>query len=203
MKRIVLDCETQKMWNEINDQTKTWDLKLSTAVTYCYDNDEYKFWTYMQQNDLLDYLNGNLVIGYNSIKFDCPLILGEGCKLDENGNCTNGKYTWSNFDILIEIYKRLYSCKDKPISKTFEAMKKNFSPANRGVYKLNSIAIATLGHGKTTKSGDEAVELFKTKKIIELLQNNLNDCRVTKQVYDFIRKFGYVLNGNFDVIKLK
>lgn len=201
IKHIVFDCETQKLFNEVADRSKTWLLKMSTCVTYCYEEDQYKFWTYTNQNDLLSYLNGNLIIGFNSITFDCPLILGETCKIDAEGNVSNGKYSWSNYDIYIEIKKRLTRTVGKSIKETFEIMKKNFSLHEKGVYKLDSVAIATLGDRGKNGNGCEAVELFKQKKILELLQYNLQDVRITKQLYDFIKKHKYVINGNFDIIK--
>jgi len=200
MDKIVLDIETQKMFNEISDGTKPWLLKMSVAVTYSYNNDEYKFWTYTNQDELLQYLNGNVVIGFNSINFDSPVLLGENHKLDENGNSSNGKYSWTNYDIFIEIKKRLYRTVNKPIQETFSAMKKNFNIHEKGVYKLDSIAIATLGKGKNG-SGGNAVELFRQKKIIELFEYNLQDVRVTKQLYDFLKTYKYIINGNFDIIK--
>lgn len=200
-KHIVFDCETQKLFSEIADGTKPWLLKMSTCVTYCYEEDQYKFWTYTNQNDLLEYLNGNIVIGFNSITFDCPLLLGENHKIDANGNSSNGKYSWSNYDIYIEIKKRLTRTVGKSIKETFEIMKKNFSLHEKGIYKLDSVAIATLGGKCKNGNGLEAVELFKQKKIMELIQYNLQDVRITKQLYDFIKKFGYAINGNFDIIK--
>ena len=70
MKKIVLDCGTQKGFNEIKDGKRTWDLLMSTAVTFDYDDNQYRFWTYLNKNDLLEYLNGNYIIGYNSITFE-------------------------------------------------------------------------------------------------------------------------------------
>lgn len=200
-KHIVFDCETQKLFSEVTDGSKPWLLKMSTCVTYCYEDDKYKFWTYLTQNNLLSYLNGNVVIGFNSITFDCPLILGETCKIDASGNVSNEKYSWSNYDIYIEIKKRLTRTVGKSVKETLEIMRKNFSLHERGVYTLDSIAIATLGDRGRNVSGCEAVELFKQKKILELLQYNLQNVRIIKQLYDFIKEYKYAINGNFDIIK--
>lgn len=203
MKHIVYDCETQKLFSEIKDRSKIWELKLSTAVTYCYEDDEYKFWTFNNQTDLLEYLNSNYVIGFNSIGFDNPLIMGEGHKLDAKGNSSNGKYSWINFDIMHECKKHLYAIPDEtPINEVFEIFRKNFSTNIKGVYNLNGIAIATLNKHKNGH-GEDAVELFKTKKILDLIQYNLQDVRVTKQIYDFIKKFGYVVNGGYDIVQFR
>jgi len=203
MKHIVFDCETQKLFQEIKDRSKVWDLKMSTTVTYCYEEDMYRFWTYTVQNDLLEYLNGNFVIGFNSIGFDSPLLLGEKYVVDDNTLVsTNGKYSWTNYDILVEIRKRLYGTVGKPLSTLQEAMRKNFSLNQKGVYSLDNICIATLNHHKNGH-GEDAVSLFRAKKILELVNYNLQDVRLTKQLYDFIRKYKYVVNGNFDICKFE
>lgn len=200
--KIVYDCESQKLFSEIKDRSKIWDLKLSTAVTYSYREDFYKFWTVNQQTELLEYLNGNIVIGFNNIGFDNPLIMGENHKLDEKGNSSNGKYSWINYDILVEIKKKLYAIPENTsIQEVFNIFRKNFSPADKGIYKLDSVAKATLNHGKYGDGGN-AVELFRSKKILELVNYNLQDVRITKQLYDFIKTYRYVLNGNYDVIAM-
>ena len=202
MKKIVFDCETQKLFSEVKDRSKVWDLKLSTAVTYDYSIDYYQFWTVNQQTQLLEYLNGNFVIGFNSIGFDNPLIMGENHKLDEKGNSSNGKYSWINYDILVEIKKKLYAIPDgTPIQEIFSIFRKNFSPADKGVYQLNAIAKATLNYGKSG-DGSNAVELFRQKRILELVNYNLQDVRITKQIYDFIKQFHYVVNGSYDIIAM-
>lgn len=198
MKHIVLNIQTQKTYSEIADGNRPWLLKMSTAVTYEFNNDSYKFWTYINQKDLIEYLNKNTVIGFNSMTFESPILLGEKHKLDVNGNSTNGEYSWINYDILIEIRKRLYRTLNKPVKETFDAHKKNFSPNQKGVYSLNGITSATIG-----KWNDkiDCVELYKQKKIIELFNFNLNVTRNIKQLYDFIKKYKYIINGNFDIIK--
>jgi hypothetical protein len=203
MKRIVLRCATQKLFNEVSDSSKAWQRKLSTAVTYCYEDNQYKFWTYTNQNDLLCYLNDNYIIGFNNILFDSSLILGEKYHMNDDGSVTDGKNAWKNYDLYIEIKKRILRCCNKTIKETLDIMKKSFSLHNRGVYTLENIVIATVGERLKNKSDPDTVELYKQKKIIELLQRNLQETRITKHLYDFIKKYKYVINGNYDIIKFK
>ena len=199
--KIVFDCETQKLFSEIKDRSKAWDLKLSTAVTYSYKEDLYKFWTYNTQTDLLEYLNGNIVIGFNSISFDSPLLLGEKHKLDDKGNSSNDKYSWINYDIYHEAKKHLYAVPDNAtIKETYEIFRKNFSANQKGMLSLDGIATATLNH-KKNGHGEDAVELFKTKRILELIQYNLQDVRLTKQLYEFLKERKYLVTGTYDIIQ--
>ena len=203
MDKIVFDCETQKTFSELKDRSKVWDLKLSTAVTYSYKDDIYKFWTYTTQSDLLEYLNGNYVIGFNSICFDSPLLLGENHKVDDNCKSSNGKYSWINYDIMHECKKHLYAIPDgTTLKEVFDIFRKNFSTNIKGVYSLDGIASATLYH-KKNGHGEDAVELFKQKRILELVEYNLQDVRLTKQIYDFINKYGYVVNGGYDIVQFR
>ena len=77
MDTIVFDLETQKSFNDIPNRNNVWDMLMSTCVTYSYNEDSYKFWTYLKKDDLLAYLNGNTLIGFNSINFDLKVLLGE------------------------------------------------------------------------------------------------------------------------------
>lgn len=199
MKHIIADCEIQKDFSEIKDRSKIWDLKMSTAITYCYEENKYSIWTYTNQNDLLEYLNGNFIIGFNSITFDCPLLLGETHKLDDRGNSSNDKYSWTNFDILHECKKHLYAVPaEATISEVFDIFRKNFTQG-KGVYSLSGIAKATLRN--PTVINKNPIDLFKTKKVLELIEFNLHNVLLTKDLYDFIKKHKYLINGNYDVIQ--
>jgi hypothetical protein len=57
--------------------------------------------------------------------------------------------------------------------------------------KLNDLALATLGKGKT-RPGSESVWLFKEGKLEELREYCLNDVKITRDLYDYGRKFGQI-----------
>lgn len=202
MDTIVFDLETQKSFNDIPNRNNVWDMLMSTCVTYSYNEDSYKFWTYLKKDDLLAYLNGNTLIGFNSINFDLRVLLGENMNVMDDYYsviCEDKKFRCENEDIYLNIYKAL-SGKTR-YSEVMDFMRRN--PNNqRGIYSLNSIAIATLGNTiKKNGTGAFAPELYKTKKLLELLQYNLQDVRVTKKLWQFIKQFGYIINGNFDIVK--
>ncbi len=98
MKKIVLDIETRNSFQMVNS-TNPQDLDLALLVLYDYETDEYQsFW----QEDLSKLWpileNTDLIIGYNQINFDLPLL---------------NKYYPGNLglikqvDLLDEIYKSL------------------------------------------------------------------------------------------------
>lgn len=57
--------------------------------------------------------------------------------------------------------------------------------------KLDSVAKATLGMGKTGH-GLQAVEFWKEGRIQELADYCIQDVRVTKEIYDYAREHGHV-----------
>lgn len=57
--------------------------------------------------------------------------------------------------------------------------------------KLDDVAQATLGHGKTAH-GLQAVEWWKQGKIQEIKDYCLMDVKVTKEVYEFGKKYGII-----------
>ncbi|MEK7105224.1 MAG: ribonuclease H-like domain-containing protein [Patescibacteria group bacterium] len=57
--------------------------------------------------------------------------------------------------------------------------------------KLDDVAHATLGHGKTAH-GLQAVEWWKQGKIQEIKDYCLSDVKVTKEVYEFGKKYGII-----------
>lgn len=203
MDTIVFDIETQKTFNDIPNRSNVWDMLLASCVTYSYQHDEYKFWTYLKKDDLLSYLNGNTLVGFNSINFDLKVLLGENTVVTEDYFsviCKDKNFECENQDIYLKIYRAL-SGKSR-YSEVMDFMRKNPS-VQKGVYSLNSIAIATLGNTiRKNGKGGFAPELYKTKKLLELLQYNLQDVRVTKKVYEFINEYGYIVNGNYDIVKL-
>jgi len=63
-----------------------------------------------------------------------------------------------------------------------------------GTLSLDSIAFSTLGRGKTGH-GAHAPELIAKKKWAEVFAYNLQDVRLTKELFEFIKKYHYILDG--------
>jgi len=61
---------------------------------------------------------------------------------------------------------------------------------------LNLLAKANVGMEKTYASGLEAIRLYNEGKMKELEEYCLQDVRVTKEVYDLVKKQGFLLVPN-------
>lgn len=74
MKKVVFDCETSNIFEEVGSKDPT-ALDLSVVCIYEYDTDKYSSYTKEQLKDLWPILEkADLLIGYNSDHFDIPLL---------------------------------------------------------------------------------------------------------------------------------
>lgn len=193
---IVLHLKTQKGFNDIPVRNNVWDMLLSTCVTYSYNRNEYKLWTHLNQKNLISYLNGNKLVGFNHIRFDLRVLLGKEIEILDDFSVKCDNFSCINSDIFVNIQKAL--CQVDTFSKLNACLHK--SPIEKSVYSLTSIAQATL-HTKIDKSKN-AQELYRNKMLLELLELNLKDVRIIKQLYEFILKWRYIVNGNYDILAL-
>ena len=198
---IVYDCESQKMaddvpgkWNNVFGQG------LSSAVTYNSKTDLYLFWDKDHKDDLCQYLNGNLVVSFNGLHYDSKLILGDSRIIEPNGITKNDKYSWNNSDIYAEIWRNILGMDRNHYPELMLAIRKQ--RFEKHVFDLHSVSQNTISH---TKSGDGALApaLFQAGKIFELLQYNLQDVRITTQLFEFIVKYRYIVTGKGDIVQFR
>ncbi len=156
---IVIDLETQKGFQDVG-RDKHHRLKISVAGIYRYETDEYLA---IDEKDILTIepliKNASLVIGFNIIGFDLP-VLAPYLFFPVNNLPV--------LDLMAEIEKTL---------------------GHR--VTLESVAEATLKKSKSG-SGKDAIELFKQGKIAELKKYCLDDVRITKEIYEYGKKYGKV-----------
>ena len=198
---IVMDAETQFLADEIQGGWENvYGMGMSSAVTYSTLTDNYTFWDHLSRERLCEYLNGKIVVTFNGMMFDSRLLLGNDRIIELNGDTKNSIYGWKNIDIYVEIFRRIYKMDRSNYPKLLETMKSKRH--GKGIFGLKDISSATLNH---TKSGDGAMapELFKQGKIVELFQYNLQDVRVSKELFQFIQKYKYIVTGAYDIVQFK
>lgn len=155
-----------------------------TAVVYDYKNDVYLFFGPHQKDELISILTGNLVVSFNGIRFDNSVLLGNDYQKDK------GPIRWPDYDILLEVVKAKF--KVKTIQEA--QMTHGFRAVHDGSINLDAISRGTLGIGKTG-SGAHAPELIREEEWAEVYAYNLNDVRLTRKLYDFIKEKGFVIDG--------
>lgn len=196
---IAYDIETQKLAQHVpGGWDNIYGMGVASAVTYNFQNDLYQFWN--DSEKLCQYLNGNIALGYNSISFDSKVLLGNDRIIELNGITKNEKYSWQNIDIYAEMWRNILNLDKSNYPLILQKIKETRIPP--GVFGLGPVSEATLKISKSGK-GELAPMLFQQGKIFELLEYNLRDVQVTKELYLFIKKYRYVVNGNYDIISFK
>lgn len=201
LQTIVLKCETQKSKAEFTKPVPVWEYMLSVATTYNYYDNTYKIWSYTKKDELIKYLNDKAVVCFNGIGFDLPLVIGEGYKCEDDFNIVNKNFRCYVVDIFYYILQQIYNA--KYYSKIRDIMFKK-PIVNKQIYSLLSIYVATTGNLIDKNIYNvQAIEMFKSKRILELLEYNLFKLRLVKQIYEHIVDHKYVINGDFDVVRIE
>ena len=130
--------------------------------------------------------------------FDSKVLLGNGRTIEPNGVTRNEKFGWHNFDMYIEMFRILF----KMDKSNYPEIIKKMKPHAKGVFALHDVTKATLNHTKNGEGAD-APMLFQQGRIVELFQYNLQDVRITKELFNFIQKYKYLVTGSYDIIQFK
>ena len=195
---IVYDCETKKHFHQVKGGwDNIYDHGMSSCVTFNSKSSHYRF--FIDREEVCKYLHGKLVVTFNGIMFDSLLLLGNDRILEKNGITRNDKYWWVNADLYVEMWRRILDL-DKDYPKIIEEIKKQ--KFSKGIFSLNDIAGATLGHTKT-ENGSHAPDLYQQNRIIELLEYNINDTAVIRDLYLFVKQNKFMITGNYDVISFR
>jgi len=193
---IVYDLEIQEDPAVVGWEN-TFELKMSSCVAYSYATKQYHFFGHTDEERIrcLEFLNGATCVTFNGIKFDSKVLLGNDRRVSPLGetcniskSVTEPVYSWKNFDIYMKILLKL--TKNTDCTNVMD----NKAYHGKGLYSLDTMCTKTLG---ISKNGDGALapKLFKDGKFYELLQYNLQDVRMTKQLFEFIQEHKYALNG--------
>lgn len=154
-----------------------------TAVVYSYKDNLYHFFGPDQKREIIGLLADSHVVSFNGIKFDNAVLMGNDYQ--------KAGEPWTNRDILLDVVKGKYS-----LGSVLEAEKKlGDKEIHDGSIGLDGLAEGTLGMHKTGH-GAKAPQLIKEGKWAEVFAYNLHDVRLTKMLYDFAKKYGYLIDRN-------
>ena len=174
-----------------------------SAVAYSYEKDQYFFFLHEQgRAGLIELLDRNMAIGFNSIKFDSRVVLGNDRKFDEDGDVwtqpiqSSSYVTWKNTDLLLEYIKARFDY--DTVAGAEERL--GDRAIHDGSFSLDGLAEGTFGL-KKTGHGAHAPILYQQEKYDELLEYNLHDVRLTRKLYDFAMKFKYMVDRKGRVVR--
>jgi hypothetical protein len=164
--KLVLDLETKKTFEEVGGYHNSDKLGISLVGVYSYKRDAYRAFREEEFDELKQWLEAS------------DLIIGFNSK---------------HFDFtVLQPYYPKYDLSKLPHLDILEEVV--YALGHR--LKLESIAQATLGHGK---SGDglDAIKYFHEGDWASLEKYCLDDVRVTKDVYDYGMSHGYIWYSNY------
>lgn len=197
---VVFDLEIKKTIDELPNG---WEDKHLMGVSsgVAWDNLAERWLIFDDHNlaQLIERLSSaKLVVGFNHIRFDYRVLEGAvGSDADfmidrpviQTGAFRkDGEFFYNqedveklDFDILLEIWKALGK---GPV----------FNRDTHGYFGLDAVARQTLGldMGKTGH-GAHAPVLFQEGRLAKLMEYNLQDVKLTRDLFRFARKHGYVL----------
>ena len=164
--KLVLDLETKKSFDEVGGQQNRHLLEVSVCGIYSYDRDEYRGFREEEFAEMKEWLKA------------ASLIIGFNSKSFD-------------FTVLQPYYERFNLAK-LPHLDILEEI--TLVLGHR--LKLESVAQATLGYGKTG-SGLDAIWYYKNNDWEKLTKYCLDDVRVTKDVYEYGKKHGHLWYENY------
>jgi len=197
---IVYDLEVLRGPDEVPDG---WDnpegMGLGTAVAYRPGDGStagrYHFYGEHDAKELRDHLElASPVITFNGVKFDNRVLLGNNDGWDT---------PWEDIDLLVHIIRSRYP--DCHTVGEAEDKHGRFTVHN-GTCNLDALCKATFGQGKIGH-GAKAPAMIQNGEWPAVFEYNLHDVQLTWMLYDFGRRYKYVLaprkKGIFnDVLKI-
>jgi len=198
---VVFDCETQLNYHQVEGGwSNVYGHGMSVAATWDSATDLYKLWGSNQREDLCKYLHGRLAVSYNGLLFDSVLLLGNDRILELNGITRNDKYWWINADLYVEMWRNILNLDRSDYPKILTKMKEQKFP--KGVFGLDDVVYGTVGM-KKLGNGSHAPDMYQNKMHVPLFEYVLQDVRVLKRLYQFVKQYKYLVTGSFDIVQFK
>lgn len=188
MDEIVIDVETSYLFKEVGGPKNLDRLEVGCAVVYSCLDDSYSIYKQNCINELRQrILAADKVTGFNVWKFDYPVIWG--LKLEDWLKTPEAtKVLPKTNDLLRRIW----------ISRGLNPIQ--FTGAHKG-YSLKTVCSATLSEDKSDIAEDMP-RLLRTNDWDLVVTYCLHDVKLTRELSVFIDKYGYVLNGKEEVVRV-
>jgi DEAD/DEAH box helicase domain-containing protein len=159
---VYFDLETRRTANDVGGWGNKHEMGISVAVTFSTRQNEYIIYTQEEAPLLIKQLKeADLVVGFNHIGFDYEVLKGHDLMFDPVD-------VPHSLDMLIELEKVL---------------------GHR--IKLDAVAAATLGTGKTA-DGLDALKWWQQGEVAKIAEYCCYDVKVTKCVHEYGATHGHV-----------
>lgn len=173
---VYFDLETRRTANDVGGWGNKHKMGISVACTFSTGQNEYSIYTQEETPLLIRQLkNADLVVGFNHIGFDYEVLKGHDLLFDAAD-------LPHSLDLLIDLEKVL---------------------GHR--IKLDAVAAATLGMGKTA-DGLDALKWWQQGEVAKIAEYCCYDVKVTKCVHEYGVQHGHVKyhdrNGREQIAKV-
>jgi hypothetical protein len=173
----------------------------ASAVAYDYGKDQYFFFLHENgRQGLIDLLRTRTAVTFNGIKFDSRVVLGNDRIVELSGETVMKQahcHRWNNIDLLLEYIRARFNYPN-----VSEAEKRlGDKTIHDGSFSLDGIAEGIFGLHKTGH-GANAPILYQNKKYEELFSYNLHDVRLTKKIFNFILKYGFIVDRTDRIVRM-
>lgn len=170
---------------------------MSTCVVYDPDLRCYLFFEGDEGRKLLlETLNRERTLSFNGLRFDTKVLLGNDRELipHSDGSVTVvdpvNNVRWKEYDLLYLVIKSKFELESHD-----DVMNKLNDPSiHKGLFNLVVLCRNTIGVNKLGE-GAMAMQLYRERRMDQLFQYNLQDVRMLKQLFQFVKKYGYVIDG--------
>ena len=201
---VVVDVEIQKT---IEETPGGWDatdkLGVAVACLWEYETQRMRIYGPKDVEELRKrLLKADRISGFNIFNFDFPVIWGIS------------KFQWNNWPIksplsdseMKLVYQGTNGCNlkaelgqktDDMLRRIWQALNldpDNFNPKTHGGWKLDNVALATLGYAKIGYGGD-APKWYQAGQIQRVCNYCADDVALERDLTDYVEKYGRVLNG--------
>ncbi len=205
---VVYDVEIQR---EVHTVPNGWDnpgaMGMASAVTYDFATDQYDFFLGdAGHRQLLRKLHTRTVVGFNSVKFDSRVILGNARHIEDGCNSiitfasdevdlrvTGKPINFDNIDLALFYIKARFLDPNKgTLLEALRAMDE--ANIHDGTWTLDALCSATLNQSKSGH-GALAPKLWQENKFDKLFAYNLHDVRLTRNLFLHILAHGTLRDG--------
>jgi len=200
MEYVVYDIECQYHPEQVDEG---WDnphgMAMSVGCAWWSKNN--KFYYFGDGEDdrrsMCEFLNGKTCVTFNGVSFDSRVLLGNDRFIEDDGRTRNDKYCWANKDVYLAMWKKILNFPGSTPGLLIELSKAN--NISKNVFNLDSILWATL-KSKKNSNGQEAVNYYQTGQLSKLYEYVLQDVRCERDLYKFVKRFGYLVTGSYDIV---
>jgi hypothetical protein len=174
-------------------------MMMSVGCAWWSKTNKYYFWgdTPEDRESMCSFLDGKTCVTFNGISYDSKVLLGNDCKIGSDNSTSNSKHGWYNKDIYLSMWRKVLAHPGSAQQILDDLAKAKNIPY--GVFNLDAILQATL-KTKKNSNGEEAVNYYQTGQISKLYEYVLQDVICERDLYQFIKRFGYLINGNYDIV---